>query len=94
VAALAATGVVLGAAYMLYLYKRVVFGELTKADVKAMPDMGWREIAVFAPLIGLVFWMGVYPSSFINPMAPALEKVIARYNSVNADSLPPLVDGE
>jgi NADH-quinone oxidoreductase subunit M len=86
--ALAATGVVLGAAYMLYLYKRVVFGELTRADVRAMTDINPREIAVFAPLIALVFWMGVYPSSFIDPMAPALEKIITRYNEANAISLP------
>ena len=84
---LAATGVVLGAAYMLYLYKRVVFGALTKADVKAMTDVNCRETAIFAPLIALVFWMGIYPSSFINPMAPALEKVIARYNTANAADL-------
>jgi NADH-quinone oxidoreductase subunit M len=81
---LAATGVVLGAAYMLYLYKRVVFGELTKADVRTMPDMNIREIITFAPLVVLVFWMGIYPSSFINPMAPALEKAVARYNIVQA----------
>ncbi|MCE9507377.1 MAG: NADH-quinone oxidoreductase subunit M [Alphaproteobacteria bacterium] len=86
--ALAATGVVLGAAYMLYLYKRVVFGELTRADVKAMTDISPREIAIFVPLIALVFWMGIYPSSFIDPMAPALEKIITRYNEANAISLP------
>jgi NADH-quinone oxidoreductase subunit M len=80
---LAATGVVLGAAYMLYLYKRVVFGDLTKADVKAMTDLNPREIVIFAPLVALVFWMGIYPSSFIKPMAPALEKVIQRYNEAN-----------
>ena len=80
---LAATGVVLGAAYMLYLYRRVVFGELTKADVKAMTDVNFREIFTFAPLIVLVFWMGIYPSSFIGPMAPALDKVIARYHAAN-----------
>ena len=84
---LAATGVVLGAAYMLYLYKRVVFGALTKADVKAMTDVSCREVAIFLPLIALVLWMGIYPSSFISPMAPALEKVIARYNTANADDL-------
>ncbi len=77
---MAATGVVLGAAYMLYLYKRVVFGEATKSDVAAMPDMTCREIAMLAPLVALVFWMGIYPSSFLNPMAPALEKIITRYN--------------
>ncbi len=79
--ALAATGVVLGAAYMLYLYKRVVFGELTKPDVKSMKDLSVREISIFVPLIALVVWMGVYPSSFIRPMAPALNNVIADYNA-------------
>ena len=87
VAFLAATGVILGAAYMLYLYKRVVFGELTKADVRAMTDINAREVAIFVPLIALVFWMGIYPSSFINPMAPAIEKVITRYNDANAISI-------
>ena len=89
---LAATGVVLGAAYMLYLYKRVVFGALTKADVKAMTDVSCREVAIFLPLIALVLWMGIYPSSFISPMAPALEKVITRYNTANADNLRVPVD--
>ena len=88
VAFLTATGVILGAAYMLYLYKRVVFGELTKADVRAMTDINAREVAIFVPLIALVFWMGIYPSSFINPMAPAIEKVITRYNDANAISIP------
>ncbi len=80
---LAATGVVLGAAYMLYLYKRVVFGEIVHDDVRKMTDVSAREIAVFAPLVVLVFWMGIYPSSFTAPMAPAIEKVITRYDSAN-----------
>jgi NADH-quinone oxidoreductase subunit M len=83
---LAATGVVLGAAYMLYLYKRVVFGALTKADVKAMTDVDCREVAIFVPLLALVFWMGIYPSSFLKPMAPALEKVITRFHQANGDA--------
>lgn len=78
---IAATGVVLGAAYMLYLYKRVVFGELAKPDVKAMSDIGLREIAIFTPMIALVMWMGIYPSSFINPMAPSIKKVIEQYEA-------------
>ena len=79
---------------MLYLYKRVVFGQLTKADVKAMTDVSCREVAVFAPLIVLVLWMGIYPSSFINPMAPALEKVIARYDAANADVMKLKLDND
>jgi NADH-quinone oxidoreductase subunit M len=63
-ALLGATGMILGAAYMLYLYRRVVFGRLTKEDLRSILDLSPREIAVFAPLILLTLWMGVYPSSF------------------------------
>src|ERR1044071_3559467 len=58
------TGIILGAAYMLWLYRRVVFGKLEKDDVKAMLDLSPREIAIFVPLILIVLWMGIYPSSF------------------------------
>ena len=64
------------------------FGVDPKDDFKAMTDINIREVAIFAPLIVLIFWMGIYPSSFINPMAPALEKVITRYNDANAISIP------
>jgi NADH-quinone oxidoreductase subunit M len=63
-ALLGALGMILGAAYMLYLYRRVIFGRLTKADLLTILDLSPREIAVFAPLVVLTLWMGVYPSSF------------------------------
>ena len=63
-AVLGATGMVLGAAYMLYLYRRVIFGRLTKADLMHILDLSPREYAVFVPLIVLTLWMGIYPSSF------------------------------
>ena len=88
-AALAATGVVLGAAYMLLLYKRVVFGELTKPDVKSMKDLTLREKAVFAPLVVLVFWMGIYPSSFTAPMEPSVKRLLAHYESRTAPTVAP-----
>lgn len=72
----AATGVVLGAAYMLYLVRRVVFGELDKDDVKAMPDLSLREKVVFVPLLAVVFWMGVYPNSFLNPIHTSVAALI------------------
>ena len=75
---LATTGIILGATYMLYLYRRVIFGKITKDDVRAMLDLSWREKLIFAPLIVLVFWMGVYPSSFLDPMKPAISFVIDR----------------
>jgi NADH-quinone oxidoreductase subunit M len=81
VTALAATGVVLGAAYTLLLYKRVVFGELVKPDVRAMKDLSAREVMIFAPMIVLVLWMGIYPSSFTRPMAPSLAKVITDFKA-------------
>lgn len=79
-ATFAALGLIFGATYMLWLYRKVVFGALTKDDVKAMTDLSWREIVIFAPMIALVFWMGVYPSTFLKPMGPSLERVIARLN--------------
>jgi len=63
-ALLGALGMILGAAYMLYLYRRVMFGRITKDDLKSILDLSPREIAVFAPLVLLTLWMGVYPSSF------------------------------
>ena len=79
-ALLLATGMVLGAAYMLYLYRRVIFGGLTKDDVKAMQDLSPREIAMFLPLLGLVLWMGIYPASFIAPIEVSVEALVANYH--------------
>ncbi|MSP04524.1 MAG: NADH-quinone oxidoreductase subunit M [Acetobacteraceae bacterium] len=61
---LSATGMILGAAYMLYLYRRVVFGTITRDDLKSIVDLSPREIVIFAPLVILTLWMGIYPSSF------------------------------
>ena len=63
-ALLGSLGMILGAAYMLYLYRRVIFGKLTREDLKSILDLSPREIAVFAPLVLLTLWMGIYPSSF------------------------------
>jgi NADH-quinone oxidoreductase subunit M len=80
VAFLAATGVVLGAAYMLWLYRRVIFGVITREDLKDILDLSRREVLVFAPLIALVLWMGIYPSTFITPIRPAVERVAQRFD--------------
>jgi NADH-quinone oxidoreductase subunit M len=76
VAFLGTTGMILGAAYMLYLYRRVVFGVITHADVRAMLDLEPREIAIFAPMIAIVLWMGIYPASFLRPMQPTIANLI------------------
>ena len=76
VAALTALGVILGAAYMFYLYRRVIFGRLTKETLARIGDLSVREYAVFAPLIVLVFWMGVYPTPFLKIMHGASANLV------------------
>ncbi len=63
-ALLGSFGMILGAAYMLYLYRRVIFGKITRADLKSILDLSPREITIFAPLVVLTLWLGVYPTSF------------------------------
>jgi NADH-quinone oxidoreductase subunit M len=63
-ALLGGVGMILGAAYMLYLYRRIIFGRITRDDLRNILDLSPREWAVFAPLIVLTLWMGIYPSSF------------------------------
>ena len=84
VAALLATGMVLGAAYMLLLYRRVVFGALVKEDVKAMLDMSPREIIIFAPLIIVVLWMGIYPIPFFDFMAAPVAELLKNFHQATA----------
>ena len=81
VATLATSGVVLGAAYMLYLYRRVIFGKLEKEDLKSILDLSWREVAVFAPLVVLTFWMGIYPVSFTRPMHVSVVNLVTKYET-------------
>jgi NADH-quinone oxidoreductase subunit M len=77
VAALICTGIILGAAYMLWLYRRVIFGKLERADLMTILDLSPREVAVFAPLVLLVLWMGIYPKSFLEFMSPTVERIVA-----------------
>ncbi|MBT3533132.1 MAG: NADH-quinone oxidoreductase subunit M, partial [Rhodospirillaceae bacterium] len=81
VAALAAFGVILGAAYMLWLYRRTVFGQLEKDDLKQIMDMDSREIAFFAPLIVLAIVMGVYPGPFLDVMHVSVDHLIQQYQT-------------
>jgi NADH-quinone oxidoreductase subunit M len=81
VAFLAATGLILGAAYALWLYRKIIFGKLTKDSLKAILDMSPREMVVFLPLVLISLWMGIYPNSFLDPMAPAVDKLIGDYQA-------------
>ncbi len=63
-ALLGSLGMILGAIYALYLYRRIIFGTITRDDLKAILDLSPREIAIFVPLALVTLWMGVYPTSF------------------------------
>ncbi|HEX2762885.1 MAG TPA: NADH-quinone oxidoreductase subunit M [Allosphingosinicella sp.] len=78
VAFVATTGIILGAAYMLYLYWRVAYGTSRNADAAAMPDLDRRELLGLVPIAAAVLWMGVYPESFLAPMRRDVGTLLAR----------------
>jgi NADH-quinone oxidoreductase subunit M len=78
VTAVCATGIILGAAYMLYLYRRVAFGVQKNADAAAMPDLDLREWLMLGPIAAAVLWMGVYPESFLAPIRKDIAALDAR----------------
>jgi len=81
---LAATAMFLGAAYMLYLYRRVIFGTITRDDLRNILDLSPREKAVFAPLIVLVLWMGIYPMSFLGPIRASVDHLVQQVSAAQA----------
>jgi NADH-quinone oxidoreductase subunit M len=81
---LAATALFLGAAYMLYLYRRVVFGKLTREDLRNILDLSPREKMVFAPLLLIVLWMGVYPTSFLAPIRASVDHLVQQVGAAQA----------
>ncbi|MGE3622385.1 MAG: NADH-quinone oxidoreductase subunit M [Bdellovibrionales bacterium] len=86
---IASLGVVLGAAYMLWLYRRLFYGPLEKDDVRAMPDLNCREYAMFVPLVILTFWLGIHPATFRDFFAPTVEKIVADYRQqITAENAP------
>ena len=83
VAFVATTGIILGAAYMLYLYARMIYGKAAGDDTLAMPDLNKREIAMFVPIVAVIFWMGIYPESFLKPMRRDVGALVARMERAN-----------
>jgi NADH-quinone oxidoreductase subunit M len=81
VAAVAATGVILSAAYALWLYRRVVFGDLIKESLKTISDMSLRERAIFAPLIAMTLLLGIYPSLVTDITGPSVAALINQYQA-------------
>jgi NADH-quinone oxidoreductase subunit M len=75
---IATTGIILGAGYMLYLYRRIAFGDQVNADAAAMPDMDGREMWLLAPIAIAVLWMGIYPESFLAPIRRDVATIVHR----------------
>ena len=76
------TGIILGAAYMLWLYWRICFGVARTSEAAAMKDLSAREWWLLAPIAAAVFWMGIYPESFLRPIRNDVGRVIARMERV------------
>jgi NADH-quinone oxidoreductase subunit M len=74
----AASGIVLGAGYMLWMYQRVFFGELTNDKNKDLKDLNLREQWTLIPLVIIAFWIGLYPKPFFDRMAPTVDRVLER----------------
>jgi NADH-quinone oxidoreductase subunit M len=73
-------GIVLGAAYLLWLYQRTMFGPVTHDVNKTLPDMNLREYAVLLPLVALAFWIGIYPKPFFNYINNPVERIVRQVN--------------
>lgn len=78
-ATLAAVGMILGAAYGLWLYRRIIFGKIEHADVQALKDLNWRESTSFTLLIIAVMWMGIYPKTFTDIITPSVNNLLSQY---------------
>ena len=81
---LATTGIILGAAYMLFLYRRVIFGKMDKESLKQLLDLEPREMAVLVPLVVIVMWMGLYPAPFLGAFEASVGNLLSNYEQALA----------
>ncbi|WP_370209611.1 NADH-quinone oxidoreductase subunit M [Salipiger bermudensis] len=84
VAAVAASGVIFSAAYALWLYRRVVLGDLIKESLRTIQDMTAREKWIFAPLVVMTLWLGVYPAAALDIIGPSVEALVGNYDTAVA----------
>ena len=75
--------IILGAAYMLHLYRRIIFGIITNTKLKQILDLNIREIIILTPIVIAIFWIGIHPNTFLKPMQAPIEKIIKNYNIAN-----------
>ena len=79
IAVLASSGVILAAAYMLWLYRRVIFGRITNVDLKKMTDLNNLELYIFASLVFLILFFGFYPEPLLNTISASIDNLINNY---------------
>jgi NADH-quinone oxidoreductase subunit M len=84
VAIIATTGVILSAAYALWLYRRVVMGDLIKESLKTIKDLTFREKAIMTPLVVMTLLLGVYPSLVTDIIGPSVANLIGEYDTATA----------
>jgi NADH-quinone oxidoreductase subunit M len=77
-AAFAVTGVILGAAYLLWLYQRTMLGEVTNEKNRHLPDLSVRELATLVPLIAWAIWIGVYPKPYFEVLEKPVAQIVER----------------
>jgi NADH-quinone oxidoreductase subunit M len=82
-------GVILSAVYMLWMYQRVMFGEVTHEENRRLVDLNIREIAVLVPLLLAIIWIGVYPQPFLERLEASTRVIVERMNATTrAQSAP------
>ncbi len=77
-AAFAVTGVILGAAYLLWMYQRTMLGQVTNAKNLGLPDLSLRELATFVPLIAWAIWIGIYPQPYFKVLEKPVAQIVER----------------
>ena len=92
-AAFAATGVILSAVYMLWLFQRVNYGPVTNEKNAALADLRPREWAVIVPIVAMTMLMGVFPNLFLRPIEPSVMRLVNRFHQnaparIQADAQP------
>ena len=75
---IAATGVIFAAAYLLWAIQRILFNPLDKKENEHIPDLNWREVAIMAPLVAVIIWLGVYPAPVLRRMETASRGLVTR----------------
>jgi len=92
---IASSGVILSAVYMLWMFQRVMFGELDNPKNQKLLDLNAREIGIMVPLVIMIFVMGIYPKPFIDRMEPAVKKLVSQVRpaSMNAPKIPAAAQG-